>query len=323
MDKRSNESVSKPLRYSLTLKQSLTIITIVAILLGLTLAVRPGHPDPSEPRTIANMDQVAKVFLEYAARKDNVTGFPPAYGYLRTEAAEKPSNSLTDADFVLEPYTYTVGIHGIEDVYQLHRYAQSFDMNGDGQLSLMEYLPLGELDNAEGTYEFSTSMYTGTNRPQSGTLDEVESQLSSTYSRPFVYIPINKAQLQAARDYWSEQNDALGASYDSTDSRLASLTFPPAVYDGFVLIGNSPSGTDGGLCAVDPPGTPGDDYDSRYVYHILGLRVAFLATRDWPVDGKADKLYDFSFMDRKMAVQLHRLPDGSMGHGAFIKVVMF
>ena len=95
------------------------------------------------------------------------------------------------------------------------------------------------------------------------------------------------------------------------------MFFPPSQYDGFVLIGNGVGGTDGGLTAIEAPGTPGTDYEARHIYHVLALRIAFLATRD--LDG--DLKPDYDYRARKGATTAAILPDGTRGYGAFIEVV--
>jgi len=230
---------------------------------------------------------------------------------------------------VLEPYTATTGIHAIENGYQVPQWAMSYDNNGDGQLGLMEYLPIGFKASSGEGFVFSTTLYTGMNTPRSGHVDEVAAQLEADRLRPYVYVPYNILQLKTACAYWSTRGDALGESFDRSDPRLAALTFPPETYDGFVLIGNGPGGNDGGLTGVDPPGTPGVDYDEHYVYHVLCLRIAFLATRDWTggeksvgsVSPRPDQLLDFDFRARKEAINPCKLPDGTNGYGAMIKVV--
>ena len=84
-----------------------------------------------------------------------------------------------------------------------------------------------------------------------------------------------------------------------------------------MLIGNGPGGNDGGILSVGAPGTEGVDCEPEHRYHVIGLRIAYLATRD----KDDDRLLDFSYEDRKQAGNIHILPDGTNGQGPFIKVV--
>jgi len=315
-----------------TLIELLTVIAIIAILAGLTAVAVPQYLNKAkEIQTISNMKSVADALAVYSARVENKFGYPPAYGYILNEERDRDVGALNDAHHVLIPYTFSVGIHGAKDVYEVLGYANSSDSNGDGALSLFEYLPIGSLNAAAGTYEFSTTLYTTFNTPRSpepGGLDEVQAQLAPDVSRPYAYIPYNKRQLNTLTRYWLDKDirDEFGAGFDPAHPIVAGrLFFPPPEYDAFVLIGNGPGGNEGGLLSVDPPGTPGPDYSPRHTYHMLGLRIAFLATRDLDPDydgpDQADGLLDFSYEDRKQATRINVFPNGTNGQGPFIKVV--
>ncbi len=319
-------------RKPLTAKEFLGLVAATVVFGLATAFLVPSGPSRAvrmHMQAEANMESVAKSLAAFAAQKGNVIGYPPAYGYLKPEATGKPVDSLTDSDHVLEPYTATTGIHGNEHIYQAPRWTMSFDNDGDGKLSLMEYLPIGVKAKSGKDFEFSTALYTGSNSPRSGDMDEVAAQLEENRLRPYVYVPYNTKQFKAARAYWIARGDAFGESFDRSDPLLTSLAFPPDTYDGFVLIGNGPGGNDGGLTGVNSPGTPGVDYDEHCAYHVLGLRIAFLATRDWTGGGTSgesaspqpDGLLDFDFRDRRQATHLCPLPDGTNGHGAMIKLV--
>jgi len=277
------------------------------------------------------MRDVGNKLQEFTARIDNTNGFPPAYGYIRNESRDKEEEALLEEDHVFEPYTATIGIHNNETLAQVGWYATTRDLNGDGNIALFEYLPIGELNAATSTYEFSTELYNGANMPISGaSFNEVLQQRSNAdYYPPYVYVPYNKRQLAALRRYWLDDaiRDELGAGYDPSHPAVAGrLFFPPAQYDGFVLIGNGPGKSEGGILSVNPPGSPGTDYNSHYAYHMLGLRIAFLATRDMDPHypggtAEPDGLYDLSYLDRKNSSQIHLLPDGTNGQGPFIRVV--
>jgi len=317
-------------RAGFTLIELLVVIAIITILAGLTAVAIPRYFDKArEVRTIANLDSVAKGLIQYSARSDNTAGFPTGYGMILPEARDVPVTDLLldpPANFQLKPYTLLIGIREEEDVYQELGWAPSYDSNRDGGLSLAEYLPIGVKDVATGNVVFSDDIYQITNPTplSNGTFNEVQNQLDQGKRRPFAYIPYNKRQLDAATRYWYavEPPTAPGANvmagtFDTTHSALQGrMFFPPPSYDGFVLIGNGAQGNDGGILSVDPPGTPGTDYDEEYTYHVLALRIAFLATRDQD----DDRLKDFSYLDRKQATAPFPLPDGTNGQGPFIYV---
>lgn len=68
---------------------------------------------------------------------------------------------------------------------------------------------------------------------------------------------------------------------------------------------------------------------STWITHVLSLRIAFLATRNWtgagesdePVSPRPDQLLDFNFRARKDATHLYLLPGGTNEIGAMIMVV--
>jgi prepilin-type N-terminal cleavage/methylation domain-containing protein len=320
-------AVNRARRTGFTLIELLTVIAIIGILASITIVAVPRYLEKARVvQTVANLDSTAKGLLEISARTDNVGGFPAAYGYIRPESREVAVAALLDADYVTEPYTITIGFHGDEGSYQVLRWARSHDTDGNGSLGLMEYLPVGTKDAANSTYSFSPTLYTGANMPLSGAVNEVNAQLDNNIARPYTYVPFNSRQLKSAVRYWVANDDPYGDDFDPADPNLQGrMFFPPPQYDGFVLIGNGPGQDDGGLSAMAPPGNPGVDYPVEYVYHVLGLRIAFLATRDWDPDGagaqEADGFLDFDFRQRSQAPDKFPLPDGSQGFGAFIKVV--
>ncbi|MBX3178501.1 MAG: type II secretion system protein [Candidatus Hydrogenedentes bacterium] len=307
-----------------TLIELLTVIAIIAVLAGMTAVAVPQYLNKAqETKTKANMQQITQSLSEYAARVENKFGYPPAYGYIKNESRDQalPFPSPFGAPyFVTEPYTYTIGLHNATDVYEVARYTNSFDSNRDGSLSLFEYLPVGVRNPGTDGYIFSDELYTGGNSPMSGAVNERTAQLASNV-RPYAYIPFNSRQLTAARRYWvrlGNDDGDYGRVFDTSHPDLnGRIFFPPPNYDGFVLIGNGPGGNDGGILSVGAPGTEGVDYEPEHRYHVIGLRIAYLATRD----KDDDRLLDFSYEDRKQAGNIHILPDGTNGQGPFIKVV--
>jgi hypothetical protein len=151
-----------------------------------------------------------------------------------------------------------------------------------------------------------------------------------TMQRPYVYIPVDSAQAQKAREYWQvrvagipgrelEAGNALHWKPDEVfpasvvpagkvNNPIASLTgrFPPSKYDDFVLITPGPSGSTGGILTA-PPSFMNDIAALNLMdqYHILALRAFFLATRD--MDNRAEEpgpnmsgngKFDFDYRNR-------------------------
>lgn len=325
MKNRSKRVNCRARRAGFTLIELLTVIAIIAILASISMVAVPRYLDKArESQTEANMSSVVQAVSEYAARSENTGGYPTAYGFIKQEFSGQDDTTFVDDTFKEErPYTMLIGLQEDTSLHQVSRYTDSYDMNGDGVLSLFEFLPIGQKVPGSNSYVFSNLIYDGSNSPMSGGVDEKIAQLNDADTRPFVYIPFNSRQLATATKYWYTIGEVdeppAGASFDAdTDATLQGrMFFPPSQYDGFVLIGAGPGGTDGGLTSIAIPGTPGTDYEDSVVYHVLALRIAFLATRD----SDDDKALDFDYRARKNASTVHILPDGTNGYGAFIKVV--
>jgi len=320
------ETMTGVRRAGFTLIELLTVIAIIAILAGISAVAVPRYLEKARiTQTEANMNNVAQALAAKAAETGNTTGYPPAYGFLLPEARDvDPATLLANPQDYYEtrPYTAIIGVHAQENAYESKPWTPfGFDSDGDGALGLLEYSPIGAKNIADNTYSFTTDMYAGPAgefpggiaAPTIGSISEPVAQMRPDALRPFVYVPFNSRQLAAMRRYWINGGDMDASDVDITDSDLAGrLFFPPPNYDGFVLVGSSVGGTNGGVVADPPTG----NYDPAYVYHFAALRTAFLATLDTDDDG-----LDFDFRARKNAGTVIMLPDNTNGYGAFIKVV--
>lgn len=317
-----------------TLIELLTVIAIISVLAGLTAVAVPRYLENArEVQATTNAQAIVKALAAKSAEVGNTGGYPPAYGFILSEAreltpAEMAAAPEPDKVFMTRPYTALIGLHGTAESYEIARWTQAaHDSNNDGTLGLLEYCPVGRLDIASNVYEFTTELYSGPSGEFSlGVLDpqvlgvsERSLQTRTGESRPLVYVPFNSRQLNTIRKYWLENGDEFGLNIDFDDPDLAGrMFFPPPSYDGFVLVGNGPGGDNGGVVA-SMPGVGGSTYDPVYAYHVAALRTAFLATRD--IDG--DRLLDFDYRDRKTN-GTHQLPPDAVNrnsYGAFITVV--
>lgn len=315
-----------------TLIELLTVIAIISVLAGITAVAVPRYLENArEVQATTNAQAIVKALAAKSVEVGNTGGYPPAYGFIRSEARELTPAQMAAAPredvFVTRPYTAIIGLHGTAESYEIARWTQAaHDSNNDGTLGLLEYCPVGKLNTASNVYEFSIELYSGPSGefslgvldPQVDGLSERTLQTRTGESRPLVYVPFNTRQLNTVRKYWLENGLEYGESIDFGDTDLAGrMFFPPPSYDGFVLVGNGPGGDNGGVVASMP--SVNGPYDPVYAYHVAALRTAFLATRD--KDG--DRLLDFDYRDRKTN-GIHRLPPeapNSNGYGAFITVV--
>ena len=272
-------------RSGFTLIELLTVIAIIAILAGITFSVLPRMLESAKIRRLtATMNEIRTAMTQYAG--DN-NGYPPGYGYIAWDMRQREVASLSDEErsayFFLKPYTAFINIHGNEKMYD--EFSLSGDMDQDGRISRAEYIPMGRKDIVTERISFPTELYTGSNDP-----DGSEGMLLDADKRPFAYFPVNLRQFKKARRYWVEHGDYLAEHWNGEEMKLI---FPPAKYDAYVLISVGPGGRSYGVVPEVPDGLT-DEERGRDVYHILGLRAFFLATRDLNDNG----LLDFHFEAR-------------------------
>ncbi|MFP4502795.1 MAG: type II secretion system protein [Candidatus Hydrogenedentota bacterium] len=292
--------------WGFTLIELLTVIAIIAILAGIVAVAAPRMLERAHLRQLdATMHELRNVLAQYYA--DN-TSYPPRYGYVDFQAAQdqQAGESVPEqALFNLKPYLWFVGLHGVEDFYD--NFSEGYDADRDGIISPMEYSPVGLEDRATNRISFSdTQLYRGDNP---GAVTEISRMQEDPLARrPIIYIPVNLRQVKRAREYWVSNGDFYATSWEPDDDILQYVTFPPPSYDAFVLISVGPAGSTfgvvpsapGGANAIDPDYF-GVDIDAamqriandypRDMYHILGLRAYYLATRDLNDNDKLDFHY--------------------------------
>lgn len=282
----SNECrrVMSPSSRGFTLIELLTVIAIIAILAALTMTIGPRMIERAKIRRMDSaLRQINTALIAYYT--DNAT-YPPAYGYIWQGAKDQmtpPSNPAEEEKFyVLRPYLALMKYHGNEDLYD--EFSRSYDTDGDGRLSILEFLPRGgRQPSGQWVLDSGLPRYDGVTPVG----DEISRQLQAP-KRPFVYIPVNRAQFIRVQKYWINKGYFYAEAWDTSDPDFPQLSFPPPKYDAFVLVGVGPGGNTYGILP-DPLGVPAEQANNgRDLYHITALRAYFLATRDLNANGELD-----------------------------------
>lgn len=332
-----------------TLVELLVVIAIIGILTGLTAVALPRALESAKLAKLDNTFRQLQISLtEYFV--DHGT-FPPAYGYLDRKAMEFVESEVgliirdltfSDIDQIqttnafslnkpvrvayTRPWMAFLEQHSNNDLYDL--FSLEYDTDRDGDISRLEYSPLGRLTDAgSGRYNFTTALY-NPNRSSGADVDERDGQLRSRENRPLLYFPINKRQFRKLKSDWykkaasgSDPRPIYSENNPSGQDVLNSMSFPPPNYDAYVLMSVGPSAnmwkmiTDFAdiddqsvLNRLDP-----DNYAPIYYYHILGMAAYFMATRDAEVRGEGDDELDFDFKARtrrgQAASENNKLPD--------------
>ena len=276
-----------------TLIELLTVIAVIAILASITLVAAPRLIERAKLRSLdGTMRELRTVLAEYYA--DHGT-YPPRYGYIdfeadriwREEGGPRPPDKFY---FHLTPYLTKVKRFGNTDFHD--NFSEGYDADRDGVISLFEYSPVGDEDQIRPTFA-NDVLYNGTN----GGIELDRMLQKSRERRPIIYVPVNRRQFEKARTYWLQNGDWLARNWDPSDTRLQGIAFPPATYDTFVLISVGPGGSTFGIPPKAPTVSGDPDQQStaqimqnfpEEMYHILGLRAYFLATRDLNNNGQPD-----------------------------------
>ena len=320
-----------------TLVELLVVIAIIGILAGF---IAVGLPRAIESAKLAKLDntflQIRNILTEYYV--DHGT-FPPAYGYLSpitrgstsVEIQEFIDDSDNDIDesvvYFLKPWMAYMEHHTNVDLYD--SFSTQFDTDRDGDISRLEFSPLGTLINVgSGRYAFPVNLYD----PDSLST-EVEDDLNEQFEsrddpRPLLYFPINLRQFRKLENDWFRRASGNDSPSDPRpvfspggSDVLANLTFPPPNYDAYVLMSVGPTSNTWKMVTdlsdfdderifnrLNP-----NSYRPQYYYHILGLTAYFMATRDSEKNGEGDNELDFDFTARTKRGQArndnNKLPD--------------
>lgn len=311
-----------------TLIELLTVIAIIGILAAF-LAV--GLPRALEAARMSRLDnaflQIRNILTEYYVDHGS---FPPAYGYvspaMRGSTPEVISQLLVSEDllpkevYFLRPWMDFLGQHNNRDLYD--EFSEAYDTDGDGDISRLEFSPVGRKKAGEERFKFKMQLYDP---------DDVHAVLQNDLAeqfdgdqRPIIYMPVNKRQFRKIAAFWERENVNDPRPDDGTPSNintaLQAASFPPPNYDAYVLISGGPSASTWGMIYDFADGLlKKSAYTDRdpYFYHILGMATYFMATRDTDDGGAGDGFLDFDFRARTRQGQAgHDLPNKGASQAA-------
>ncbi len=222
----------------------------------------------------SGVDRVCAALQQYRAEHGT---FPAAYGFIRRDMAHRDHNRVSERDYYhLQSYTAALALY--EEGAFNDPHATSGDANGDGRISLLEFVPT----------EGESRRYLGKG------FDEAVRKIKAASTRPLIYAPVNLAQFEKAKAFWLSRGEFRAESWNNSHPILRGMQFTPPVYDACVLISVGPGGSTGGVAA--PEMVRGRQrngrWDLRTVYHIAALRAYFLATRDLNENGLPDLEYN-------------------------------
>lgn len=299
-------------RRGFTLIELLTVIAIISILAGLIAVGAPQVLLRARTTSVeGTMKQIGNTMASYFADHGS---YPPGYGYVRFEAGalSGPQSAW------IQPWHAILGIYD-QQVY-VDAFSDNADMNRNGTIDLLEYMPIGNAQN-----QYPGGLFTG--EPAGGDVAPNVNQ-QRTNQRAFLYVPINMEDFRKVESYFNFQGDNYiqrqkALVWNQSDPRLAAIlnrtNAAPPRYDAYVLISIGPSEQAVPIIANPPAGS------SRNPYYYAGLITYYLATRDTNNNGQAD--YDYRSRtgggkDKEVASfadpALQTFPDGSNYPGPMI-----
>ena len=279
-----------------TLIELLTVIAIIAILAAMTAVTLPRVLERAKvTKATAALRAIATSLHAYYTEHGT---YPPGYGY-----------QLFDKNGVVgfnhEPYMDEAGINNAQDSYDL--FSENYDTNSDGRLSRLEFVPLP--DDLGAPLSWLLKAPADPPYPGGEAVDAFAKR--GNERRPYVYVPYYKKDIE-------RMHRVAGDNWDGVNWHVNFITantlVPPPQYDAFVLISVGPLENTRGL--LEPPGgetawlsaTPAAGRP-ELAYYILGMRAAYLATRDADKNGQLD--FDYIVRTRQGEGKIHPgMPDG-------------
>lgn len=262
-----------------TLIELLTVIAIISILAGMTAVVLPGVLERAKIADVrADLRAISTSLSSYFTEHGT---YPPGYGYEIFRPEVNPLSSYTPY-YNHHPYTIEAGIDGVLKSYD--RFSSNYDTNRDGVLGLLEFIPL----QGDGFLDLPLDSL-----PYQGGQAVTAFQKRADTQRPYVYVPYLKKDIERMKRI-------AGTAWDGQTWNASFVTdntaFPPPQLDAFVLISVGPLDNTRGI--ITPPGdesawlgSTGEQIPERS-YYVLGMRAAYLATRDADGDGTLDFDYE-------------------------------
>ena len=280
-------------RGGFTLVELLVVVAIIALLASITAVTLPRALERAKIANLSGrMNDLRTALTEYYVTHGS---YPPAYGYRSFQTREIPANAYgafpANQIFWVSTLQGALGLYSAVDLYDNFSVGYSTKIGGGSSLELLEFSPIARTESGQGVSldQVNAELYAGNNLPQ-----QVSAQLQQS-ARPLVYVPVNKAQFTRAKQYWTNNRDWLAATWNPADTGqgrvIQDIRFPPPTYDAYVLISVGPGGDSFGLLDSPPPAFL-SNVPARDVYHVLGLRAYFLATRDINGNGEPDFHYE-------------------------------
>lgn len=281
------------LRMGFSLVELLVVIAILGILVGFLVVAGPRALEKAKmAKVISDFRAISSGLHTVYTSDTERSSYPPGYGYRTRESRGKnPSDMPRDQYFCLKPYTAYIGITDATAVLA-DRFSRNHDADRSGAIDASEYFPVRVVDKNDENSELLAGNLAG---PNSGypnfhfLLDSGKRVLENikdwemNVKGPYLYFPVEQKQFAKAKKFWEDRNDY----YARTSLSSLGLSFPPNKYDAYVLISVGPQEDTFGITST-PPASFFDSIPLEDRFHVLGLRVYYLATRDANNNGLPD-----------------------------------